>query len=140
VLEGEPRVVAINAGAVPYAHKEYDPPRIVRSVFPVGWPVAEVNTANRTITDGGFEYRASEMKKSGAEVPTDSFLSGDFPAVSAVLYSAATPHSLINHDHGSEFVLVHNPAAEAPLPRGFLRLGTEYWLEGEVIHRQRHDG
>lgn len=137
----EPCVVAINAGSVPYAHKELDTPRIVRSVFPIGWPTVNVDTAAGTITDSGFTYRASESKKSGVSVPTDDFLQGAYPVVSAVLYSATTPFSALHHKPGAEIVLVHNPHATAPLPHGYLPIGSEYWLDeaGEQVCRRHHE-
>jgi len=141
VRPSEPCVVAINAGSVPYAHKELDVPRIVRSVFPIGWPVVSLDTGNGTFSDAGFEHRVGERKKSGAEVATDSFLEGGSPSVSAILYSAATPYSLLHHEPSAEFVLVHNPAANDPLPRGYVHRGREYWLDEDRkrVCCKRHD-
>jgi hypothetical protein len=84
-----------------------------------------------------YSLQASVSKDTGSEVRTDTFLHPDSRHVSAVLYSAADP---LNRPAqiGADFVLVHNPHAIAPLPRGFLRCGREYWKEGEQLHSHYH--
>lgn len=131
----EPRVVAINAGEVPYAFMEYDPPRIVRSVLPFGWPMVSVDRQTGAFADAGHSHRPSEAKASAAGVATDTFLTGEVAAVSAVLYSAITPYNAVDCPAGLDFVLVHNPTAHVPLPRGFMATGREYWVENGSVMR-----
>ena len=134
----EPRIVAINAGAIPSATKEFDPPRIVRTVFPVGWPIARWDPATDRLSDGGHEYRPQELKHAGSAVPVDVFLSRACEAVSAIVYCATTLYSIPKRI-GAEFVLVHNAAPQVPLPRGWLGRGREYWAKGSVIVCRDHN-
>lgn len=134
VSADEPCIVAINAALVPSARKELNVPRIVASVFPFGWPTVQVNIENNTITGSGYTHQSKVAKASGASVQTDTFLSDTCTGVSAILYSHADP---LNRPPctGADLVLVHNPNSKAPLARGLIIRGQEYWMEkGELRH------
>jgi hypothetical protein len=74
------------------------------------------------------------MKKSGSAVPKDIFLSPDYAGVSAVLYGWADEHNNASIP-GREFILVHNPQAASPVPRGVLPAGYEFWVENDHLRR-----
>lgn len=138
VQAGEPYIIAINAALVPSAFLELTIPRIVRCLFPFGHEVLELNLAAKAITGSHHEYSDSVTKASGAPVSTDAFERSDYAGISAVLYSSANvwnPVPVL----GGDLILVHNPFAASPVPRGFLPKGIEYWKESgqlrSTIHR-----
>lgn len=51
--------------------------------------------------------------------------------ISAVLYSTA--HVFAYRKLGTGFKLVHNPKTRAPIPKGFLKIGSEYWMEEDKL-------
>lgn len=138
VLPEEPRVVAINAALVPSARLELDVPRIVAAVFPFGWPAVDIDVSSGKVVDLYYTHQSEVVKSSGAPVPTDTFESDSCSGVSAVLYSSADPLNLPSCK-GSEFVLVHNPNATTPLPRGWIARGREYWKEGDLLRCTIHE-
>ncbi len=137
VLDSEPCIVAINAAMVPSARKELDVPRIVASVFAVGWPTVLMDMETGAIQRSGYTHQPEVAKINEARVSTDAFLSGDCPGVSAVLYSSVD-HLIQPASAGSDFVLVHNPNAAAPLRRGFIARGREYWTDGNELRSVDH--
>lgn len=94
--------------------------------------------------DGGkphveWQSRPTITKKSGSPISTRVFVDGVVPHVSALLFSAcATPNvpiQIASHlgEEWRDLVLIHNPTATNRLPRGWLRIGREYWVEGDRI-------
>jgi hypothetical protein len=67
----------------------------------------------------------------------DVFLDESSADVSALLGSCSDE---LNRPDvpGADFVLIHNPMAATPLPRGWLPVGHEYWVEGEELHQHIH--
>lgn len=137
VLEDDPVVIAVNGARIPSARLELTIPRIVRSVLPFGHEQFHVNTNTMEIVDHTFQYRAFVQKLQGAEVPVDIFNDDSYSRISAILASCSDE---INRPEtaGADFVLVHNPNATAPLPRGWLRCGQEFWIEDEALNRVEH--
>ena len=83
-------------------------------------PKVTLDTKSGKIVDYTYSYQENVSKKNGAEVSTDSFLSGDNNVVSAVLYGsvdAFNPPPLI----GSDLILVH------PSWRTFLYRASKYF-------------
>ena len=132
----DPCVIAVNTGAVPWGRKEREVPRIVRCLFPFGHEVIEISRTSGQVVGRRHEHRPDVIKQSGATVPTTGFETPGWSKISAVIHS---PVDVFNGPKriGSDFVIVHNPHAQNPLPLGFLKLGTEYWVEGESIRGRR---
>ena len=137
VRSGEPCVIAINDGLVPSSRLDLSLPRIVSAVFPFGIPVVSINTVTEDVVESFHLYQGEVRKNSGVTVPTTGFLSPKTAAVSAVLYGSA---DVFNHpaSRGLDFILVHNPCADHPLPRGLISRGLEYWQEGAELRRVNH--
>ena len=134
---GEPFIIAINGAMVPSAQLELALPRIVRCVYPFGHEVLELDLKRHAITGSHYEFTDCVGKASGATVSTDWFGRIENAGTSAVLYSCAdvwNPPQVL----GADFVLVHNPLATNPLPRGFLKRGREYWAEKDELRWQHH--
>lgn len=133
VREAEPFVVAINGRGIPCAQLTASLPWPVVAVFPLGDEYITVDGKSGRITAHGHHHRPALTKASGATVNTTCFLHPDFAGISAILYSTANPHN--PHDpQGHDFVVVHNPRATAPLPRGVFDCWEEYWVEGEGLN------
>ena len=132
VYSGDTFVIAINGRRIRAGLGDSEPPFIVRAVFPIGALTAVWDKSKHEIVDTYYDYRNTLNKRSGAKIETDIFLSSEFSDVSAVVYSFidAANHPQIE---GQDFRLVHNPSAKTPLPRGFFKLGREYWLEGNEV-------
>ena len=106
-------------------HGDYEPPRIVRSVLPFGWPVVTVDTASHKVVNRGYQYRSYLRKASGKKVDTDIFVKSEYKHISAVLFSNV---NVLNRTPipGDDFIVVRNPLALKPLPDNFPKLGREY--------------
>jgi len=135
ILEDDCYVIAVNGGAIPSASKEIDIPRIVRCVLPFGNEVIEINIDSLEVLDVHHQYQDASYKKSGSPVSTNIFLNSDYDGISAILFSNVNALNYPNYP-GNDFVLIHNPRAKNPLPRGFIELGREYWVENSTLkHR-----
>jgi hypothetical protein len=65
----------------------------------------------------------------------DIFTDASHEGISAVLYSCVNVASYPSRI-GSDFVLVHNPNALNRVPYGMLKVGTEYWVDGNDLKCQ----
>ncbi len=137
VSNNDSYVVALNGQKVGFSQHDVDPPRILRSLFPIGHEkvITELD-ANETmkIVGNRFQFRPEIKKASGKDVSTFIFLSRDYENLSAVLFSSV---GVINRPErmGQDFMLVHNPLAKNPLPSGFFKLGKEYTIQVLDNHR-----
>jgi hypothetical protein len=127
VRNEDPYVVAINAGLIALAGSENsDYPDIVRAVFPIDEPLYDGTGA---VT---HPYRDTIVRVSGAPVPTNAFATPELAAVSAVVFCPDGVWALSDL-RGDSLITVHNPNAAAPLRRGTLQCGREYWVENGRI-------
>lgn len=122
-------VIAINVGGITEAWWGAQIPTILKALFPIGHMTVSFDLDSRVASKIGWSTRPQIAKSRGGTVPTTLFANPRGRGVSAVLYS--TVHlGRLTHDapvaYGSDFVLVHNPFAAVPLPRGFLE-GVEEW-------------
>ncbi len=122
----------MNGGAIPSASKEIDIPRIVRCVLPFGNEVIEIDIDSLEVLDVHHQYQGASYKESGSPVSTNIFLNSDYDVISAILFSNVDALNYPNYP-GNDFVLIHNPIAKNPLPRGFIKLGREYWVENSTL-------
>jgi len=132
----EPCVIAVNTGLAERTRGDLDVPRIVRCLLPFGHEVIEIDRNDGRVVGRWHDYRPAVAKLSGATVATTGFETPAWPRIGAVVHSSVDafngPQVI-----GSDFVIVHNPRAENPLPHGVLRLGTEYWVEKQSIRGHR---
>jgi len=133
VLDSEPYVVAVNAALVPSASLELDVPRIVRVVFPLGFPTVTLDKGSGHVVDQSYSYVCEARKASGAEVPTDLFLSDTSSGISALLYGCVDPCNRPS-EQSTSLLVVHNPKATTPILRGFFPNAREYWMENDQLH------
>lgn len=141
-------VIAVSAGAVPLAFAAMrDLPIAARAVFPVGHQYFKVNTSSFEVVDSGWASRMGITKKPrpaaksevqanasavSSVVPTTLFANDNHAEISAIVYSDArvSRHAAERGGKwGDDFVLIHNPFARSPLPRGFFPRGREFTAE-----------
>jgi hypothetical protein len=137
VTPAEPFVIAINAAAISYATLETPMPRILGVLFPFGYEIVNLNLKTGQCEHSYFARRDHITKSNGADVRTIFFENETSRAISAVVYSfvdAVTIPSRL----GADLRVIHNPLALAPLPRGFLGVGTENWRDGDILRTNRH--
>lgn len=118
-------VIALNGCRLPWRGGDYEPPRIVRSVLPFGWPVVTVDTSSHNVVNRGHQYRPYLSKASGDKVDTDIFVKAEYSHISAVMFSevdVANPTSAM----GDDFIIVNNPLASRKLPNDFPKVGRKY--------------
>jgi hypothetical protein len=137
VKPGDATVIALCGAMIPSARSELTVPRIIRSVLPFGSEAFRIDRDTMEVVDRGFEYRPTVTKRKGAPVAVDIFADETHSMISALLASCADE---INRpvQAGADFVLIHNPHAAQPLPRGWLSIGREYWIDGQTLHERRH--
>lgn len=70
-----------------------------------------------------------EKKKTGSPVSTTAFQSPEYDHVSALLVASVNPFSSAYERPAIE--VLHNPRATKPLPRAWLRMGNEYWVNSQ---------
>ena len=135
IQANEPCVIALSGGGVPDVWKEAMIPRVLQALFAIGQYEATVNPRSMRIESEGFALRDAICKQKGSHVRTDIFLDRTFALVSGVLFSYADvynrPRTL-----GADFIFVHNSQASCPLPRGWLKIGHEYWVEDGKLRRR----
>ncbi len=123
IEKNEPYVIAINSCQIPSARADFNPPRIVRTVFPVGGEILKVNKATGE-TEVSFAFSATVQKASGAEIDIQYFIDPKYSGISGILfsYSDCCNRSAKKND----WVLIHNPLADNPLPHKFVSCMQEY--------------
>jgi hypothetical protein len=121
-------VVAINPRKLRHEVADADPPRILQAAYPVGSAYATIDPVTAKLVDTGYMFRDKIRKLSGAEVRTGVFLLKEYDALSALLCSrvdaANQPEKM-----GSDFQLVENRRAKAPLPDMFRLKGAFFRIE-----------
>ena len=138
VAADEGAIICIDGRGIPNSISDFEPHRIVKAVFPIGSDQFTLDRKTMEVVDSGFEYRPHITKTSGTEVPTTGFLDDRLRKISALIYSRV---DCANHPlrMGDDFICVHNPKAERPLPIGFLGRGIEYWAEGDTLRYLEHN-
>ncbi|HEY2392341.1 MAG TPA: hypothetical protein VGK22_14295 [Candidatus Angelobacter sp.] len=134
IPSGESVIIAISGSRLPFRFTEGPIPNIVRAVFGVGNMVLEFDVTTRNHMNTSLEYKDHVLKKSNQPVATDLFLRKESEHVSAILYSAS---DCVNHppQPGPDFILVHNPNAQVPVPESWLLGVDQYWMDEQVLRR-----
>jgi hypothetical protein len=125
-------IIAINGSSIPSARREREIPRIIRSVLPFGNEFILIDSESNLPIDRFYNYQDISLKKSGSSVSTDIFLKPEYSGISAILFSFIDALNRPNK-LGEDFVLLHNPIATRQLPKGFIKLGCEYWVDGSEL-------
>lgn len=136
VHPSEPYVVAINSRDADPAYGGHVP-YYLQAFLPIGHLAIVIDRRSGDVVERKVTYRDKLTKQSGSLVLTDTFLSGAYPTVSALLHSrvdcANFPQRL-----GADFEILHNPRATAPLgdelfafcKQSHVRAdGDSFWLE-----------
>lgn len=132
--EHEPYIIAINGSKLNVP--DFDMPRLVKGVFGIGMPIVQLHLKSGKTVDSGFSEQKSVKISKGKgfqEISKTFFIDDEkYDGISALLYSdmPAPPFFDSSTDLMSDyFYLVHNPRAKNPLPHGFIKVGTEYWID-----------
>jgi len=138
IEDGDATVIALNGSQIPSARAELTIPRVVRSVLPFGHETFHLDIESFEVVGRSFRYRKHVEKSGGAKIEVDVFLDKSSARVSALLASCVDE---LNRPDvpGGDFVLIHNPKAAHPLPRGWLPVGEEYWVEDDQLHQHVHE-
>ncbi len=111
---------------------EAEIPYIVKAVLGVGNYFSQIDINTLKTVNDGYQKRDVIKKKNNSPVFTNTFLSGDFPEISGVIYSNTDlwnlPDSL-----GENFLFVHNLKPNNPINLGWLPTGNEYWVEDDKL-------
>lgn len=126
-------IIAINPGIIEKARTDEDPPFILQSVFPIGNLMDIFDRNDPAFRDVRYDTRWAINKNNGEAIQTNVFLDSAYCGLSAVLFSNAHALTLLPRPTGTEVVLVHNREPRNPIERGALKIGREYWLEGDRI-------
>jgi len=126
-------IVALNSCKIEQANLEIEPPRIIKAVFPIGFPQVRIDKTSMQIVDTGYQYRPVIQKSSGAEVSTELFTSKSYEQLSGILYSRASIRNW-TRNLGEDFILIHNPLAINKIPLGYFKVHREY------VARENDDG
>lgn len=125
--EDEPFVIAIGKGSIQFPDSY--PPVALRYLMGIGdlaihMPLNPL-TGERKAAEQFFTRQSNVGKKSGADVPVGFFDDKANAGISAVIFCE---NHIMNHPEplGSDFVLLRNPNASAPLPDDFLPIGAEW--------------
>ncbi|MDA8228928.1 MAG: hypothetical protein M0T74_14765 [Desulfitobacterium hafniense] len=137
VMASDPYVIALNGAGIPLDMMKDETPRIVKALFGLGDDQFSVDVSTLEVTEATFSIRRDITKKSGYSVAMDIFNDDSHEGVSAILYSTV---NVANYPKqiGADFVLVHNPYAKNPLPCGYFKVGTEYFVSEADLKIVKH--
>jgi hypothetical protein len=133
VSESDGYIVAINDRSIPWAWMGAEMPYIVKALYGLGNIEVVFDRSTLKIIESRHQHRPTIAKVRGTAISSQPFAARESPEVSAVLYgfvnAANYPLQL-----GENFMILHNDEPNVPLPRGALRFGREYWIEGDSLH------
>lgn len=130
--EDEPFIVAVNGSLLPPGPGLDDyTPRIVKAVFEGGGDEFVFDKNTGSIESRQIDFRPKIFKYNNISISTNFFRTRKYENISAVLYSESSLESRPS-EPGSDYVIVHNPLALNPLPKGYFQFGEEYILEQSV--------
>lgn len=134
VKSGDATVIAVSAARLNYRFNDLPTPRIVSAVFAAGHMTVLLDRSTGSINGRYLTHRNNIWKRGESPVRTDVFRTPDFGFISAILYN---PCDWITPSDAA-YILIHNPFAICPVPRGWLGVGREFWMEGSTIHDVVH--
>ena len=120
-------IVAVNYAKVWDYSDEGTPPYLLQALLGLGSPFVDMNRETGKITREGISYRGSIPKWNKNKVETNLFWNEKSKLLSAVIGSVSHTGNAVNSTkptlYGQDFMLVHNPMAQNPLPSGLLIRG-----------------
>jgi len=122
------KIIALSSGAIRGHSMSGTQPFILSAVFPIGHPYVALDGKTGKVVERGHGFQSAVTKANGAAVETLFFTGPSHSDISAVIYSDAdigNPRSQL----GDDLLVIHNPLAANPLPRGLLPCASEYWAE-----------
>jgi hypothetical protein len=125
VSEKDAFVIAINPWAIPWDHRDGDPPRILQAGYTIGRPSGIVERETLKPVGIGYQSRDKIMKASEASVDTGVFQREEYRGLSALLCSRAEVANRPS-EMGGDFQLAPNPNTNVALPEGFRLRGVYY--------------
>ena len=125
IKKDDPYVIAINGCKIPSPRTDFNPPRIVRSIIPIGFPQVTFDKKTNSITNQTYQYRDKVTKKSGSDVSTAIFFDDFYNNLSAILFSNVDPANR-SKLFGQDYILIHNHRANNPFPEDIIKRGVEY--------------
>lgn len=135
----DPYIIAVNGSRIPFTQPNDDYgnmiPDIIKAVIPFGDNTFIVDSLTNQVVKSGYLYRPQIIKPSGNPVQTNIFFDPRYAGISAILYSNIDITNTPNQ-YGTDFLFFHNPTATNRLPRGWLRVGHEYTLEGHILSKK----
>src|SRR3989344_6635142 len=130
----EPYVIAVGKGSIQFL--DAYPPVALRYLLGIGdltllMPL-DPQTGARKVTEQFFSRQPAVEKKSGEDVLVGFFDDEANAGISGVIFCE---NHIMNHPDplGSDFVLVRNPNASAPLPNDFLPIGAEWVAKDNMV-------
>lgn len=125
---GDPCVIAISAGNLPFYPMEDSLPYIVQAVYPIGHQYMTLNRDTREIVDSGRHYQPFTLKSGAKKIPKFAFFAEEYAQISAVIFCAkGIGNTAANW--GQDLIVIHNATASVPLPSGLIKTGIEYSVE-----------
>ncbi|QKK08974.1 MAG: hypothetical protein HND58_12930 [Planctomycetota bacterium] len=119
------QVIAINGRCVPSANTDFEPPRIVRVLYGMGFPAADYDRTTGEWSDGYMTARRDLVRASGVPVQAHLFATNDATELSGVIYSWLDPWNRARDD-GRDLIYVANAGATHRLPVGWLTRACHY--------------
>lgn len=131
VSDKDAMVYAINPWAIPFDHRDSDPPRILQAGYTIGPPNVSVDVKAMKVVGSGYEFRGfiqkapKEKGREGEKIPTGVFQQKEYAWLSGLLCSRA---EALNRPAkmGGDFQLAPNLNATVRLPESFRLRGTYY--------------
>lgn len=125
VQSNDSYVIAINGCKIPSSRTDFNPPRIVRSILPLGFPQVTLDMKSNNITNQTYQYRDKVIKNSGSDVSTDIFFDDYYNKISAILFSNVDPANR-SKMFGQDYILTYNHRAKNPVKKEIIKRGVEY--------------
>ncbi|MDO9303198.1 MAG: hypothetical protein Q7T89_17545 [Anaerolineales bacterium] len=142
VLNSEPYIIAVNGFHIPFSISGNTSsnmlPNIIKAVAPFGDYQVILDRDAKQIIKTGYSYRDKIVKPSGGNVPTNIFGNPEYAGISAILFSNIGISNLPDKC-GDDFLFFRNPMAINPLNAGWLKVGVEYWQEGNKLFKKRQE-
>jgi hypothetical protein len=137
VGEKDPYVIALSGANIPQSSIEEWPfPRILKPLFAIGEAYLSVPVDGSGEVTQGIHRREIRQTSKGSPVSCRIFLQDGHRELSAVVFA---PWDIKNSPEsrerppGNDFLVIHNPYAQNPLPAGFLPRGQEWAVRDGTV-------
>ena len=130
----DPYVIAVNGHQVPLSRNDEDEiPYIVQAVLPFGLPFVNLDEEN---SNGLlYKYRPELRTPKDGSVQKNIFLLKEYEFISGILFSMVGIYNY-RMPMGKDFIFIRNPMAKNRLPPGWLGIGHEYRVDGNLLMRE----